>query len=228
VRRGGLRRRGGLNAGYRAPRTAGGLLTRGVGLFVVAILGAWLLGLVVFVADVARMSPNMTIPTDAIVVLTGGTNRVTAGRDLLVAGVAKRLFVSGVGGGSTIADVFATAPVPADLQACCVELGREAADTLGNAAEAGEWMRRNGLTTLQLVTAHYHMQRAKVEFERANPDLFVVPHPVAPDRVQVEGWWRRARTARLLVTEYNKLLVAMAPAWFRRVAFDWLGHDTPR
>ncbi len=222
------RRRGGLNAGFATHRSPLGWLLRWLGMGLVLTGGLWCLGLVVFVGDVARMRPNMTILTDAIVVLTGGTNRLTAGRDLLIDKRAKKLFVSGVGGGSGIADIFALAPLPADLAGCCVELGHQAANTLGNATEAGDWMRRNGYTTLRLVTAHYHMRRAVTEFERANPDMFVVAHPVAPERVQVDGWWRRARTARLLVTEYNKLLVAMAPAWFRQIAFEWLGHDASR
>ncbi len=193
-------------------------------LVALGLAGVWLLGLVAFVGDVARMRPNMTILTDAIVVLTGGSNRLAAGRDLLIDGRAKRLFISGVGGGGQLPDLFGPQDMPVELAACCIELGHQAANTIGNAEEAGQWMRQHGLTTLRLVTAHYHMRRAVAEFERANPDLFVVPHPVEPDRVQVDGWWRRARTARLLVVEYNKLLVAVAPAWFRRSALVWLDY----
>lgn len=40
------------------------------------------------------------------------------------------------------------------------------------------------------------------------PDAEIVPHAVAPENKLTE-WWRWPGTLRLLITEYNKYLVAL-------------------
>ena len=57
---------------------------------------AWLAGLVWFVGLVPRNAAADPAATDAIVVLTGGSQRVENGLSLLAEGKAKKLFVSGV------------------------------------------------------------------------------------------------------------------------------------
>jgi uncharacterized SAM-binding protein YcdF (DUF218 family) len=89
-------------------------------------------------------------------------------------------------------------------------LGYQATDTLGNAGETAEWMRQQGFHSLRLVTAWYHMRRSLLEFERAMPEIEIVPHPVFPDQIAHEHWWARRETAALLVTEYGKYLASLA------------------
>lgn len=181
----------------------------------VAAIG-WVGGLLWFVTDVQHQAPNPTITTDAIVVLTGGTNRLQVGLDLLENDRADQLFISGVGGGGSINEVFAPRQVPKDLAGCCIHLGYRAQDTEGNAHEASDWVRDNGFNSIWIVTANYHIRRAMLEFERTLPDVFVMPYPVAPEGLELGEWWNHEGTLRLLVNEYNKLLVALGPAWFRR------------
>ncbi|MBV9522849.1 MAG: YdcF family protein, partial [Alphaproteobacteria bacterium] len=103
---------------------------------------AWLCGLVWFADTIPREVSDPATPTDAIVVLTGGSLRVEHGLDLLVSGKAKKLFVSGVHQGVATADLLRLAhPVP-DWVTCCIVLGHRADSTLGNAAETAAWMRR--------------------------------------------------------------------------------------
>ena len=59
----------------------------------------WVGGLVSFVAYIPQSSPVVTRQADAIVVLTGGSERLPAGIGLLEEGVADRLFVTGVHAG---------------------------------------------------------------------------------------------------------------------------------
>ena len=153
--------------------------------------------------------------TDAIVVLTGGSERVAEGLHLLAADRADRLLVSGVHPTVTLEELMALAPdVPLELSSRVV-LGYLAGDTEGNAAEAAEWVKAEGVASLRLVTAAYHMPRSLLEFRRALPEVEILAHPVFPAAVQQEAWWRDGDLASLLVGEYLKYLVALAAGPFR-------------
>jgi uncharacterized SAM-binding protein YcdF (DUF218 family) len=178
----------------------------------------WLAGLIWFAQDTATMPQDMpplaTAPTDAAVALTGGSERIGAGIALLQAGVVKKLFISGVHQDTGAADILNGMNVSTDLLVCCINLGKTAIDTVGNAAETATWMERENFNSLRLVTAHYHLRRSLLLFHAAMPDVTIFPYAVAPDNVPLDHWWRRRGTANLLVTEYNKLLVA----WFQDLA----------
>jgi uncharacterized SAM-binding protein YcdF (DUF218 family) len=185
--------------------------------FVLMALGTaaslWLCGLLIFVAVIdAQTEPAVTeklSPTDAIVVLTGGSERLTTGLELLQAGKAQKLFVSGVHPGLTLDHLLGNQTMPANLRQCCVVLGHAAESTLGNADETQTWMDLENYHSLRLVTANYHMPRSLLIFRKTMPDLVIAPHPVSPDSVKLKGWWQHSGTASLLVTEYNKYLVAL-------------------
>ena len=172
------------------------------------VVAAWLAGLVWFAAEAGREWPSAVEETDAIVVLTGGSERLIGGLALLEAGMARKLFVSGVYRGVEVAELLHIARrSPGDLE-CCIVLGYAADDTAGNARETAAWMTAEGFGSLRLVTANYHMPRSLLEFRHAMPSVAIVPHPVAPDSVHVAEWWRWPGTASLLATEYVKYLAA--------------------
>jgi uncharacterized SAM-binding protein YcdF (DUF218 family) len=176
----------------------------------VALLGAWLGGLIWFTSDLDAPSSAPDTVTDAIVVLTGGAGRLDAGLDLLRAGKARKLFISGVPPGVTeSAEVRLTRNPPAWIT-CCVVLGHEAGNTIGNAVETAAWLRREGYRSLRLVTANYHMRRALLEFRRAlPPDTRIVPEPVLPDFERRAPWWRWRGSERVVLVEYTKYLFAL-------------------
>jgi len=152
-------------------------------------------------------------PTDAIVVLTGGSLRLPSGIELLRQGKGRKLFVSGVDQRVELEDLLRIsgndrASLP-DWALCCLALGHEADDTLGNAYETARWMRREGYRSLRLVTAWYHMPRSLLEFGRAMPEIEIVAHPVFPDQVKQEHWWAWPGTVALLTNEYGKYLAAL-------------------
>lgn len=175
----------------------------------------WLTGFNLYLQDIraaeTTMHPDLLLPPaqtveTAIVVLTGGGERVAAGLKLLQKGNGRRLFISGVG--ANLTDVLAGLPHDPVLAECCIDLGREADNTAGNAHESLLWLAEKKFPRLILVTAHYHLRRSLLEFRLlAPPSLEIIPYPVATSRVQVIGWWQRPRTALLLLTEYSKLLV---------------------
>ncbi|MCC7017520.1 MAG: YdcF family protein [Rhodospirillales bacterium] len=154
-----------------------------------------------------RLADDAT-PTDAVVVLTGGSGRLDAGLDLLVRGTAGKLFVSGVYRGMDVQRLLQVARRdPAGIEAR-VALG-DAADTYANARETAAWMKAEGFRSLRLVTGAYHMPRSLLEFRHAIPQATMIPHPVFPDHVKA-NWWAWPGTFGLVIGEYNKLLFAWA------------------
>lgn len=177
----------------------------------------WLGGLILFAARihllVEPVISDSLEPTDAIVVLTGGSERVEAGVELLKAGKGKKLLISGVHHGSTLDQLLANQSVPKALHDSAIILGHEAETTIGNADETQTWMKQEGYHSLRLVTANYHMPRSLLLFRAAMPDITIIPYPVLPDKVKLDRWWHHSGTASLLVTEYNKYLLADFRLW---------------
>lgn len=174
---------------------------------------AWAAGLLWFAATLPGKPEPPLEATDAIVVLTGGSERVSTGLRLLEADLGRKLFVSGVHKHVDVDDILKLAKKDRPELACCVVLGYSADDTVGNAAETAAWMAIEQYGSLRLVTASYHMRRSLLEFHRAMPGMRILPHPVFPDAVKLADWWRWPGTAHLLATEYTKYLGAVARHW---------------
>jgi uncharacterized SAM-binding protein YcdF (DUF218 family) len=178
------------------------------GAFVLVPLLLWLGGFLRFVGDLPRAPAEPERDTDAIVVLTGGAQRLDAGIDLLRRGKAPRLLLSGVNASTTKA-MLPSYAANSDLFDCCVELGFDAADTTGNGREVARWAAGIQATSLRVVTAGYHMPRALLELRRHAPALDLVPWPVSPAGGRVEDWWRAPATFALLAAEFTKYGAAL-------------------
>ena len=180
-----------------------------IGFLVVALALMWAGGLVWFASTLPLKVTDNRSRTDGIVVLTGGSERIGAGIELLAQGRARKLLISGVHhhtNEAVLADLSKQSP---ELFKCCIELGRQAADTVGNAVETAAWAKRETISSLRLVTSADHMPRSLVEFRKALPDVRLVAHPVFTKYVILEGWWRFPGTASFLAWEYNKYLVSL-------------------
>ncbi len=176
-------------------------------------LALWTAGLVRFAGQIPSGVDDPMSRTDAIVVLTGGSERLATGLRLLAEGRAGKLFVSGVHRGVDVSQLLRVARrTPRELD-CCIVLGHDADDTVGNARETARWISAEGYDSLRLVTANYHMRRSLLEFRRALPRATIVAHPVTPPHVKRRNWWRFPGTASLVIGEYNKFLVAALRAW---------------
>jgi uncharacterized SAM-binding protein YcdF (DUF218 family) len=145
---------------------------------------------------------------DGIVVLTGGTSRITDALELLAAGRAKRLLITGVNPGTTTVDIAHKEAGYGKLLACCVDLDYSALNTLGNAIETRHWVLDRGFRSLIIVTSAYHMPRALAEIAHQLPDVTLIPYPVVSDRLRIEPWWSNGATTRLVLSEYFKYLFA--------------------
>lgn len=186
-----------------------------IAVLLAALAGAWGAGFIAFAATIPGQTPPVGIRTDAIVVLTGGSLRLEEGVRLLESGSAGKLFVSGVHRGIEVAELLRLQKRDPDRLRCCIVLGHDARDTVGNARETAEWAAREGIRSIRLVTAGYHMPRSLLEFRAAMPALEIVAHPVSPEHVKTARWYRHPGTALLIAGEYSKYLLAWANTTLR-------------
>lgn len=180
------------------------------GLLVLAMI--WIVGLWAFVDRIERSTPAPDpVAADGVVALTGaGSNeRIAAAMHLLETEHAKRMLVSGVNREASREDIRTVSRAVRRLYDCCVDLGFEAADTVGNAKETAEWARAMRYDSLIVVTADYHMPRAMLELRGAMPDAELQAFPVRTSVIDPARWWRTARGARLMVMEYSKYLAIL-------------------
>ena len=169
----------------------------------------WIGGLVWFAGQLPRGPGDATSRTDAIVVLTGGSGRLQQGLDLLASDMAEKLFVSGVYRGVDVQELLAISRATPEEIECCIALGYEADNTRGNALETARWLDGEGYSSIRLVTASYHMPRSLLEFRRLMPDIAIITHPVLSEHYRQEDWWLWPGSARLLISEYSKYLIAL-------------------
>lgn len=173
------------------------------------LLLAWSGGFVWFLR-IAERPPAVFERADGIVVLTGGADRIEEGLRLLTEGRAGRLLISGIGGKADLAAIAHGLGFDTAALADRVKLGREAMSTHGNAAETAAWVHDNRIGTLMVVTAWFHMPRAIVELQRTLPGVLLLPEPVHAQLRKGRPDPGFGATARLLVEEYTKYLIALA------------------
>jgi uncharacterized SAM-binding protein YcdF (DUF218 family) len=152
---------------------------------------------------------------DGIVVLTGGTSRISDALELLASGRGKRLLITGVNPGTTTADIERETVSYNRFISCCVDLDYSALNTRGNAVQSRRWALAHGFHSLIVVTSAYHMPRALAELGHQLPNARLIPFPVVSDRLRVEPWWASGDITRLVLLEYIKYLAAKV-----RMRFD--------
>ena len=174
-------------------------------------------------ADIKHASVMTKADQRGIVVATGLDGRVAAGFRLMAEGHGERLLISGVGEGVRKADIRrivqnSDGVTSGDwvgeldqLLECCVDLGFEARDTIGNAVEAKKWAETYQTKALVVVTSDFHMPRLMIAFENEFPEKNLIPHPVKTPWLQlnedgVSGWWRSPDRIRLMMVEMVKYM----------------------
>lgn len=172
-------------------------------LLFIVMASLWMSGLFYFISIIPRSVYNTTQTTDAIVVLTGGSDRVEEGMGLLERQMAPLLFISGVNEEVKPEELIAHTKLSEDYKDRVI-LGYLADTTRENGLEVADWTLRKDINSIRLVTSNYHMPRSLLNIRIHRPHLTVVPHPVVPDHVKLEGWWQYPGTRNLLVNEYHK------------------------
>ena len=191
----------GRSTPWRAVRTLG------VACAVAAALTA--AGFAAFLTLVPSREPPASVRGDGIVALTGGADRLSDALRLLASGSGKRLLISGVHPSTTEPELARAQPDYAAFARCCVDLGRRALNTAGNAIETRRWAEGHGFRSLVVVTSGYHMPRTLMELAREMPNIELIPYPVVTNRLRDEPWWRDWSTTKLLAGEYVKYVAAL-------------------
>jgi len=163
--------------------------------FLAIVLIGWALGFAWFALLLPQ--PYGDEETDAIVVLTGSAGRIEHGLALLRREQSRHLLVSGVDRDVKRGEFAALYKVSPDLMQCCVTLGREAIDTRSNAIETSQWLKRHGYRSVRIITADWHMRRARYELSRQ------IEGPV---RIVTDGV-RSSPSLTMLMREYHKYLL---------------------
>lgn len=184
----------------------------------VAVVAAAVVGFGVFLRQLPATETKPARDADGIVVLTGGSSRVSDAMELLSVGYGKRLLISGVHPASGTQEIQRSLPDSQPLLGCCVDLDHSAVNTRSNATGTRRWVEARGFRSLIVVTSNYHMPRAIVELSHAMPDVALIPFPVVGDKWNDEPWWTSGAAMRLLLLEYAKYVAAEL-----RVGLDWLG-----
>lgn len=163
-----------------------------------------------FAVHVSGMStPANPDKADAIIVLTGGQSRLDAALDLLKAGKGERLLISGVHPSATRHQLqLATGSDKSLFNR--VDIDRAALDTIGNAEESAKWVVSHDYSRVILVTNNYHMPRSLLEMGRLLRNASLEPYPVVNSKLDEGRWLTKPEAFRVLFTEYNKYLLALA------------------
>ena len=183
-------------------------LRAGIVTALVVIFALTALGFVAFLSQLRETEIKPDRRADGIVVLTGGSSRVSDAMELLAAGYGRRLLISGVHRSSAVADISRSLSEHQSFLNCCVDLDRSAINTRSNAAQTRLWVQERGFRSLIVVTSNYHMPRAIFELSHALPDIVLIPYAVVGEKWRDEPWWASSATVRLLLSEYLKYVAA--------------------
>jgi uncharacterized SAM-binding protein YcdF (DUF218 family) len=150
-----------------------------------------------------------------IVILTGGTNRIKDGFDIINKFDEKskytiKILVSGTGKGFTKLSLQNKLSPDFDLKLikCCVELDAISQNTYSNAKQTLKWSTRNNIKEFILITSNYHMPRSILEFKNKMPDIRILTYPIKPRKHEINNWLSSFETFSLIFYEFCKLIVS--------------------
>ena len=169
-----------------------------------------IIGFIVFANSVDREHSVPQRSADGIAVLTGGMSRIDEAMKLLAEGKAKRVLITGVNRTTTTEELKELASQGDQYFTCCVDIDKEARNTIDNATETSEWVALHHYGSIIVVTSNYHMPRALAELARVMPGVTLIPYSVVDNNVHLERWWTYPGTTRLLLSEYLKYLPALS------------------
>ncbi len=183
----------------------------------------FIIGFIVFANGLDREQSEPQQSADGIAVLTGGVSRIDRAMALLAAGKTKRVLITGVNRTTTVDELKQLASRGDQYFTCCVDIDKEARNTIDNATETSEWVALHRYRSIIVVTSNYHMPRALAELARVMPGVTLIPYSVVDNNVHLDRWWTYPGTTRLLLSEYQKYLPALARLGATNLVQKFLG-----
>lgn len=159
--------------------------------------------------------------TDALVVLTGGDGRIEEGFRLWKDGLSANIFISGVHPDVSRDTILSKWTHSDTLPKCCLEIDNKATTTMENAIETEKWVQAQGVRSIRLITADFHMNRALIELKQTIPNVKILPHPVSSSEAQIERSW----FWYMIFIEYNKILYRLVQLAIFPPTNEHAGHD---
>lgn len=202
-------------------------LLRYLGILVLICLACTFGGFLWFADKVTSLRAPDGVKADAIVVLTGGYQRIDQALGLLRDGAGRRLLISGAHPSSTPSQIRKTTQGSRDLFACCVDIGYEAIDTIGNANEITRWIHDHEYKSVLVVTNNYHMPRSLLELRRLDRVTEFIPYPVINSDLTRRAWFTEPDVLRIMLAEYGKMVAAKFRAIFGLTQGSGLRTEEP-
>lgn len=187
-------------------------------MFVLIAACVWFAGLFWFDFLINHYPEDRTTRTDAIIVVTGGRNRISESIRLLNNHLSERLFISGVAKSITVEDILKNSTVKTE-ELGKIELGYSATNTIENASEISRWIQKNNIKSIRFISSNYHIPRSLAEFSAYHKDIQVIIHPVYSENVS-KDWWQSWGTGCLFISEYNKFLFVKFRNMFQNFVGD--------
>lgn len=177
-----------------------GLSLKTIKRFSIAICGLWLLGLFIFIDSIPGTPPQGS--ADAIIVFTGGPDRIKVAETLFRDKRAWYLLISGVHPSVQLHELITVSD--ADMQR--ITMDTLSYDTITNVAESSKWIQKWKFQRIFLVTAHYHLPRVMVLFKKRLPTIAIMPYPVITQEFKTPYWWLVPATLIKFMREFHKFL----------------------
>ena len=133
------------------------------------------------------------VTADCAVVLTGGSNRVREGLDLLSRKQVRKLVISGVYSNAQLREIFPLWPFYGNVKENDVILDRRSTTTYGNAQQSLPIVEALGCRDVALVTSNLHMYRAYRTFQAAYPSSVGLSR-IAVNSGRAEATWTEVAT----------------------------------
>ena len=189
-----------------------------------SILTYFLIGLIEYKDKILSNITYISKKGSNIVILTGGTNRIKDGLQIVnnfekSSTFNSKILVSGTGKGFTKNSLEKNINFDFDfnLIECCIELDSKSINTYSNAIETLKWTKKNNISEFILITSNYHMPRAFLEFKYRMPNLKIFTYPITPEKHNINMWLSSFQTFSLIFSEYCKFLFANLRIAFQKI-----------
>jgi uncharacterized SAM-binding protein YcdF (DUF218 family) len=209
----------------RRPMRPARLVVRVVLAAILLAVAAGIAGFLYFAETVAALEAPRDPKADAIAVLTGGYQRIDHAIDLLKKGAGGRLLISGVNPTTSGNQIRKLTQTSSALFECCVDMGYEAIDTIGNANEAARWISDHQFRRVLVVTNNYHMPRSLLELKASDPTTEFIAYPVVNSDLKNGNWLREPGVMKAMLSEYLKYCLAGVRAFAGARSWSGLRAD---
>jgi len=141
--------------------------------FFSSIVAIWFFAFCLFVFDAVFYTNIPNASCDNVVVLTGGKGRIPYALKTVNINKSKNIFISGVYQKTTLNAILGDKK---NENNASFILGKDAKNTSENAIEINNWITKNEIKKILLITSDYHMRRSILEIKHINKELEIIPY----------------------------------------------------